>query len=372
MSRTANNLQLFGLDLGQLARRWWAGLQQMMPADADGIFLHPSPRVRVYADGDCLRFVRVWPEPVAELASLSTSELELLQPDALRAQLTGDVPANMLQLDLVLPDTWGMQKDVQLPRALGSDLRAAMMFQISRLTPFRPEQVFYDVQVVEAPGAPAGQTVAARLQLVLRNRVEPLLAQVQRLSGLQVSRIQLAGQDTPAGGSFNLLGRNGVNTRWWRRLNTNSWLVAGVCAAALLAAAMTPLKLRTMMVERKHEIVRLSGELADLREAKLGLDQDLQLLDYTREKKALSGNYALAFSELTRLLPDNTYLNSVKISKGNVQISGLGHDVVKLVDIFNESDVFTNAKFTSAVSRSSNNMDLFSIGMQLRQAVEEE
>ncbi|MFB1011064.1 MAG: PilN domain-containing protein [Thiopseudomonas sp.] len=292
------------------------------------------------------------------MASLSTSELELLQPDALRAQLTGDVPANMLQLDLVLPDTWGMQKDVQLPRALGSDLRAAMMFQISRLTPFRPEQVFYDV--------------AARLQLVLRNRVEPLLAQVQRLSGLQVSRIQLAGQDTPAGGSFNLLGRNGVNTRWWRRLNTNSWLVAGVCAAALLAAAMTPLKLRTMMVERKHEIVRLSGELADLREAKLGLDQDLQLLDYTREKKALSGNYALAFSELTRLLPDNTYLNSVKISKGNVQISGLGHDVVKLVDIFNESDVFTNAKFTSAVSRSSNNMDLFSIGMQLRQAVEEE
>lgn len=356
-------LELFGLDLGSLWRRWLRGLNSLTPVPLAELFLRPSPRLRVQLVNDRLLFVQELPgQKARELLQLGCAEFDLLEANSLYEQLTAGLDKQLLQLDLVLPAEQVLRRRVSVPVAAKADLRQALGFQIGKLTPFTREQVFYDV--LETGQNNKAGMLEAELLVVPKSFAGQWLTQVSRVTGLPVARLQVA---EPADGvaKVNLLGELGVPSRWARRLNYNSGLLLVLLLSLGLAMVAPVAKLRMLVLQDKQEIVQLGARVEQVRQEWYGLQEGASSLGFMFEQYAQHGKATQILDELTRLIPDTIYLTSLTLEKSRLQISGQGSGVVDLVEVLNGSSLFEQAKFASAITRGRDNQDVFVISMQL-------
>ena len=84
--------------------------------------------------------------------------------------------------------------------------------------------------------------------------------------------------------------------------------------------------------------------------------------------KAEAGILAV-WDELSRILPDHTFLTETRIADGTVTVSGFSADAARLVRIIDQSPLFSGATLTSAITPDANERkDRFSIAFKLRGA----
>ena len=75
------------------------------------------------------------------------------------------------------------------------------------------------------------------------------------------------------------------------------------------------------------------------------------------------------WDELSRILPDHTFLTETRIADGTVTLSGFSADAARLVRIIDQSPLFSGATLTSAITPDANERkDRFSIVFKLRGA----
>lgn len=278
------NLQLFGFDIGSLAQRFRAGLRDIIPISLLDCFVRPVPTVEARIEQEQIQFVRCYPAK-ADIVALQHNELELAVDGVFKAELTKGVKSSQLQLHLVLSEEQVMRKRITLPRAARHNLRAVVSYQIGRLTPFSVDKVFFDVLEV-AVSVPNNQTIEVELIAALKMEVQPWINQVERLTGLTVSRLTVSAQDCllPQQAT-NLFAEERTRNAWWLRLNHNSMLLFVLIAVLLVAAAVPTMKMRSLLLERKHEINLLNKRVIDLQEKRQILEQDLAALNYVLEQR---------------------------------------------------------------------------------------
>lgn len=359
MKLEVGELKLFGMDLSRLLRWWQQGLSAGHGAALIDCFVRPSPRLRVVADDAWLSFYRPEGTDTAELARLAIgSPGGPVDSDLRAALLPAGVREDLLQVELQLPASRVLHKRLTLPVEVADNLGEVLGYQVSRLTPFPADKLYYDAQVLNEG---AGEQLEVEFLAVPRASVDPLVEQVESASGLRVSRLSVEGSE-----QANLFGRPRVPGRWWRRLNRNSWLLAAVLLAVLLAAAAPVLKERQLVIERKQAIARLSTEVQGLAALKERLEQDLAGLNQMVERRASLPSTERVLAEVTRLLPDHTYLTALHLQKGQLTLTGAGKDAVDLIPALNASDIFEGARFASPVSRNvGTGLDQFVISLQL-------
>lgn len=359
------NLQLFGLDLKAVLQRFKAGLHDILPAQLASAFVHPVPVVDAVVEQDNLRFVCGYPASELEIVSLQRKEMQLAADGALKADITRDVKAAQLQLNLVMPEAQVMRKRVFLPKVARHNLRNVVGFQVSRLTPFSVDKVFFDV--VEIPSlTPSTDIVEVELLAVLKTDAQPWVDEIERLTGLVVARLKVVqAQSSIDLSGINLFPQQRTKNTWWLRLNRNSMLLAILVVLALSTAALPVLKLRTLVVERKHEIQEIDQRISGLQSKRAVLERDLTSLNHVLEQRTLAVQRSKILEELTRIVPDEIYINTLNVEKNNVVISGIGTGVVDLIELLNSSDLFEEAKFTSSITRSTLGQDIFTASLQV-------
>jgi len=72
--------------------------------------------------------------------------------------------------------------------------------------------------------------------------------------------------------------------------------------------------------------------------------------------------------ELTKLLPDGTWLQELHISEDTVEINGFSDHAAELVPPLENSPYFTQVEFTAPITRDNQNREVFRIRMRLKQA----
>jgi general secretion pathway protein L len=73
-------------------------------------------------------------------------------------------------------------------------------------------------------------------------------------------------------------------------------------------------------------------------------------------------------AQLTKLLPDDTWLQQLQISEDTVEIYGSSNRAADLVPPLENSPYFTQVEFTSPITRDNKNKEVFRIRMRLKQA----
>lgn len=332
-------LRLQASAAGQFWRWWLAELTQLLPAGWRARMQHASRRVvmRLHA-------------AELEIGSLEAGSLQVLDvfpPDQdLRVQqqqisdLLHERDLHEVPRDLLLEEAEALRKQVILPQAAESNLRQALAFEMDRHTPFRTDEVYFDYRIV-GRDRESGQT---RIELIVvpRARVE---RQVEHLAsrGLAPTGVDVMLDGEPAG--LNLLPPERRQRLANRRARIN--LLMGLAAVGLLALVMAQ-----SLWLREHQISQVEEAIETVRaEARLvqGLRKQIEdaseAASFMAQRRLETPPTVEVLAEVTRVLPDDTHLDRIQVTEGNVQMQGKSSNAQQLIEIINSSPMLANASF---------------------------
>jgi general secretion pathway protein L len=304
------------------------------------------------------------PEQRVELAGLD----EARRRAAVRGLLEGAGETRM-RARVVLASGEALARRVTMPAATEENLRQVLAFEMDRLTPFKADEVYFDYRVLSRDAAAAQilLQVAVARRGVVDARVEAL-----RSLGVSVQGVAIRDDAGAGGGALDLLPfeQRGERDSPRERLVQRALAIAVlVLLAGALVLPLVQKRAAWLALNPEVDAARVKAESTGALSAEL----DRQVADYNFLLARKHGTYsALALvEEVTRLLPDNTWVQQMDIrSVGKtreVQIVGETASASKLIEILEASTLLQNAAFRGTVTRGSQpNTERFMIAAEVR------
>ncbi|MGH8584437.1 MAG: PilN domain-containing protein [Gammaproteobacteria bacterium] len=324
---------------------WWGELSGMLPE-----------RLRRFASLEPVRWV-----VSADGADLVIQHSNGADPEAQtvhRVPLSGSVEAQRAALPPLarrdrpevifrLPARACLRKQVQLPLAAEENLREVLAFNMDQQTPLKANQVYYDYALLERDIAQ--KRLRVDLLVAPRAVVDEALAKLGAI-GLQADAVDAEGATQP-GPSFNLIppGQRREQAAPLKRLN----LTAAVLALGLLAAGLA-----IPLVKDHWTALALGQALAEARSQAneadaLRKDLDALVADarFLIDKKKSTPVAVQVLHELTRLLPDDTWLYQFELNGAEMLIQGESTASSAIIGLIEASKMFRNVQFRSPVTQ---------------------
>lgn len=251
------------------------------------------------------------------------------------------------EIDVRLATARVLHRSLTLPLAAEKNLREVLAFEMDRHTPFKAEYVYYDFAVLGRD--PAGHHLRAALTLVPRKDVDPLLGML-RQEGLEPSALRV-GDGEQGGEKLNLLP---VECRG-RRVSARGWPDR---ALATLAVFLLSTAVALPFVQKMNAAARLERQVDAARQEALAADEVRKELEQRAAEERLliakrreRPSVIQVLDELTRLLPDSTWLNRLELSNGRVRLRGESADASGLATLIEHSALLRDASFDATVTR---------------------
>jgi len=322
---------------------WWGGeLSSLLPARwraqfAGGLawhlLQHQGDEWIVRKAGDAHVLAR-WS------SQLDAASQQMALGDALRG-----VDAEDLRMVLCLDPTEALRPRLNLPLAARDNLRQIGAFEMDRQTPFRVEQVRYDVRELRTP-APAGR-FAAELVVVPRTTLDPLLAKLTS-SGLQVDAVDVATGSDRLGA--NLLPTELAPRRQYRRQRLNLALAAAALVL-LLISLLQFLHNRTSALEQmRTEVESMRADARQVGALRQQLQDNAGAAGFLAQRKAHTVSALALLQDVSQRLPTNAWLERLSMDgNGQVGFQGQSPQAARLVDALKDSTVIKDATFQGTI-----------------------
>jgi general secretion pathway protein L len=237
-----------------------------------------------------------------------------------------------------LPDSGALHRTITLPLAAERNLATVLGFEMDRYTPFMARDVFYDFAILSKD--PQRRVMQVSLIVVPRDALAPLLKAL-RDRGLEPAALEVNGRRVP-------LREQGRRTAGAWRLRT----LAAASALLVLAAAALPL------AQKMQAVDALEPQIGALRKDALLAEQarkDLARLAAEEnalvERRKQRPTAIRTVHELTRLLPDTTWLSHLDVNGPRVRIRGESSNASEVLKAIERSALFTDASFDGSVTR---------------------
>ena len=259
-----------------------------------------------------------------------------------------------VQIGVALCDDLFFQRDFSLPRSELDALTQILAQEVVHRTPFQLADIWHGV----TPESEISGDGVARFRhwIIPRDRAE---AEIARL-GLPTAEIDFIAARPAAGAPI------AVVSLWASRQDDPPRVLRAtrILAAALLVATMTGLFAFEWW--QSSRAAWLDDELYEAKQgvqlAQQGAGSPVRLLAL----KAVPGSLA-AWDELSRVIPDHTFLTEVRIAAGTITLSGLSSDAARLVRILDGSRLFAGATLVGSITPdAAERRDRFRISLKLR------
>ena len=325
--------------VGKFFRWWIEELRLAMPASWQQRLQYALRRVTLLQNGDVLE---IGVDKSRSLRNLLT--LSVAQDASLRKQQIDDLlQEHELQEAprfLLLPFNAVLNTEMRLPAAAEPNLAQVLNFEMDRQTPFRASDVYFDWKVLDRE-AESGQ-IRIDLYLVPRADVDDMLKTVAGW-GIPLGGVDIL-HDTRTLG-LNLLppDRRSRTVNHKARLN---FVLGGACAALLALVMTQSLSLRSHQVEELEQaIAQVQGEARAVMQIKERIEDSSEAAGFLAKKRAETPLSIAVLADITRILPDDTYLDRLVISKSSVQLQGKSQNAQQLIELVNESPLLDEAAF---------------------------
>ncbi len=347
-----------GRSMGAASRffSWWRdALSSWLPARWRTLFGLAAERLLLAPQAGQVHLLKAGPAGLEPLAALPLPVTSAELDAVLEPRLAG------LPRWSLLPAVQVLRRPLLLPAAAAERLREVVGFEIDRQTPFTAEAVYFDARIVcrRADGQLEAELVVVRRQGV-DHALESLGPIAQGLAGLDVA--DASGQ--PLG--VNLL-PPALRVRRASPARTWNLIAAVVAVLALAFAGWQVLSNRRAAADAFAAQVERSAD-----QARGVAAQRQQLVDLVEGARFLQAQRAARpttvelLDELTRLLPDNTYLEKVSVEGDRLLLIGLSPEAPGLVKVLEGSRLWTSPALTGALQMDRRTrLDRFSMTAQL-------
>lgn len=307
-------------------RRWWLGT-------GDALLLSPH--------GANIRLARP--------TSTGIEEVLVAPPDSREWRRLGERSVAGRMVFLALPRDQVLRRTLVLPAALAENLRQSLAFELDRYTPFRPDQAYFDYRAGACPNAPA--SIQVDLLVASRKTVDEHVRQVSGI-GIKLSGVVLSDDFSQPGSDFrNLLPPAEGARRPAGHL--------GLRLAFLALATLLTVTLLTIPVwQKRGAAIALLEPVAQAKQAAQEADARRSQLAKLAEQHDLlpnmkwnSPSVTAMIEELTKLLPDDTFVMQFDFDGKTVQIIGETASSTGLVETIERSSLFKDVAFKSPLTK---------------------
>jgi len=324
---------------GQFFQWWGEELRNALPVRFKARLQYARRRLLIQpGDGDIALSVDD-AGAVQSLDSFSTDQDIQLQRQQV-GKLLQQHELTEVHRDLLLSEDMVLRTPVTMPIATEANLRQALAYEMDRHTPFQAEEVFYTWRDLTRDRE-AGH-IRFELCVTPREPVEGHLEFMKKL-GWAPTGVDVASPDGPLG--INLLP---VELRFHivnqqARMN---WIIAAVTLFLLVFVMTQSLWLR------EHQVEVIQAAIDDVRAEALSVQQVRKQIDdaseaagFLQSRKVENGYKVKVLAELTRVLPENTYLDRLSLHADTTQMQGKSDNAQGLIELINSSPIFDGASF---------------------------
>ena len=327
---------------------WWLGeLRACVPTPLRAR-LWPAPRLlSVECDQDHLRFELQRDGRFEHIGDVAF--------DAERPEAAAKPVRNLLRhaklrgsdAILRLPESRVLQPVLDLPTATEENLREVLGFEMDRHTPFSADEVCYDYHVIGRDRE--RQRLTVKLLVAPKEVVERTFA-AARACGLAPRRMTGPGDGDQGSRALNLLPQTAVTGggRAIYRISAVMLLVASLLGATGLYLPLRQKQDALADLEKRLAQLQIEAREAHALEEKV---QDLLVRgDFLLNEKRGQAAAVELLAEVTRLLPDDTWLLQFAWRNGSLRLSGYSKNPSSLIRLLEASDHLTEVRFGSPVT----------------------
>jgi general secretion pathway protein L len=328
---------------------WWGrSLAAWLPPHVRQLLGMDRGRLLIQVEGDALLMRLQRGDQIIDLGSLPTLT-DLVATDAapgrdLLAPVLGPRLADLPRW-LVLPAASSLRRRLPLPAAAADRLRDVVGFEIERQTPFAADAVAFDARVV---GRREGDgPIDAELIAVPRAALAPQLAALGPLAP-QLAGIDVAATDgTPL--QVNLLDPA------QRRHARDPWTWWNLLLAVATVVALS-LALYQLLLNRRYAVEVVEAKVAEKSapaKAAAAQYQELTALiegqKFLQRKRSQTPTAVEIMDELSRRMPDGTYLEKLAIEENRLTLIGLSNEAPALIGRLQDSPLWRNPALAGAL-----------------------
>jgi general secretion pathway protein L len=323
---------------------WWANaLASWLPPRVRQLLGMDRGRLLLLVEGDGLRLRLQRGDEIQDLDSLPA--LGDLEPGSDPLARVLGTRLSDLPRWLLLPAGSSLRRRLSLPAAAVERLRDVVGFEIERQTPFAADAVAYDARVIarrEGDGP-----IDAELVAVPRAALDPQLAALGPVAPL-LAGIDVAGPDgVPL--QINLLP---PSQRQRARDPWQTWNLA-FAAVAVLAIGLT---LWQVLENRRAAADAFDAQITrEAGPARRAAAQRRELVDliegqaFLQRTRAAYPTAVEVIDELSRRLPDGTYLEKLAIEDNRLTLIGLSNEAPALIGRLQDSKLWRSPALAGAL-----------------------
>lgn len=243
-----------------------------------------------------------------------------------------------------LPATQVLRKQVILPLAAAENLTQVLGFELGRQTPYTADQAYYDQRVLREDRS--NNRLHVLLGVAPKTVIDEILSYLTAW-GVTPQAVVVSDELESSGSCLNLLP---ARLRP-KPSHAGYWLygaMAGVTLVLFAALLVAPLWKKREVVIALQPVLAQAQQQADAVDA-LKREQERLLAEYnfpTEHKLAMPAKVAL-LEEVTRILPDNTWLQQLEIHGADITMQGNTGSSASLIGLFEQSSLLENANFKS-------------------------
>ena len=264
---------------------------------------------------------------------------------------------------LRLPPACLLERTLTLPLATERDVAGLLGYEIDRLTPFQPDEIFWRFTIDRRDRA-RGQ-MQLTLSLVPKAPWEPLLA-LLTAAGLSVSAIDLPQPGRPP--RRISLDRDLSRRELWARRRRRG--VAALYGVTGLAIVVLPFAIQAWALHTaEDQIAALQPTIRKAEALRRQIANGTTGIDAIATEQARIGDTLGVLAAVTDALPDDTYLTTLSLHDGHISLSGQSTAAARLIGALSDQHLFHNATFDAPITRSDQaKLDIFSIRAELAPA----
>ena len=250
------------------------------------------------------------------------------------------------RLLLVVPAAQVLARRLVMPAAAAADPRRVAGYEIDRQTPFKSEQVYYDVRVSRDP-APVAH-VALDLIVAPKSGIDPMLERLAALGAAPDAIDVQAADDTLAGVDLLPPSRRPRHADKRRRGN---WILAVACL--LLVALVLSQWLdnrRAALATMQADVDAMRAKATQSEQLRAQLAGAIAASRFLVKRKAENPPPLAVLDDLTRRLPDNAWLDMLTLDdSGGLDIKGEAAKAAALVDTLGNSKILQEPKLQGVI-----------------------
>ncbi|MCP5364162.1 MAG: pilus assembly protein PilM [Hyphomicrobiales bacterium] len=349
---------------------WFAELSSFLPDRVLRLFRPPQQLLVLDVDDVTLSIRSVASGQEHEVGCLLISEINDPDRNPPISELVRDLLVDAGVVDpevrVRVPVSKSLRRVLELPKAAQRDIRQALSFDMDRLTPFSSDDVYFDFRVGDQ------ETASKRLRIeliVLPRGVVDAAVSLAEKAGLPPDAVDVDWSGDEHQQAWNFLPQTQVRPNAHRQ-TVLSWALATLTLLLAATAVYVPMhRDRTVLAQLESEVA------ASKQQAELGRKLQEEFQHVSEQARFIFDNRLArptvidVIDELTRTLPDDTWLFRLRYTNGEVQAFGNSSAASALIGLVEGSPMFSDARFLAPITRDrQSDIERFQIGFQIVQA----